>query len=396
MMRNWDWRSGTGRWGLLVLCMVGLVACHKDDDDERPVADRTVLVYMAADNSLNSDGYDNIKQLMEGIGGFSGHLAVYFDARDAEPVLLEIAEENGQAVKRVVKEYQEENSASPEVLSRVVGDTKRLFPADSYGLILWSHGLGWVPAEYTFPRAQYFRQGGATPPRTKYFAEDSHPGEGQSGNCYMDVKELGDALPDEGFAFILFDACLMSGIEVLYELRNKAEYIIASPAEVLAAGFPYERILPYLSGGEEELARVCEEYYQYYNRSSNPYATVAMVRTAELEALAGIVRGVLGGRREEAAALGAEEVWKYPYINAVPLVYYDLNEYIKRMATPEQYDDFREQLDRTVACKRATASFWQALIPADKFSGISSYIPLGKWQRMNEYYFNLEWSKTVY
>ena len=34
--------------------------------------------------------------------------------------------------------------------------------------------------------------------------------------------------------FILFDACLMSSIEVLYDLRDKAKYVIASPAELPA------------------------------------------------------------------------------------------------------------------------------------------------------------------
>lgn len=33
----------------------------------------------------------------------------------------------------------------------------------------------------------------------------------------------------ENLEFILFDACLMSSIEVLYDLRDKAKYVIASP-----------------------------------------------------------------------------------------------------------------------------------------------------------------------
>lgn len=33
----------------------------------------------------------------------------------------------------------------------------------------------------------------------------------------------------------------MGGIEVAYELRNKTDYMIASPAEVISNGFPYEK-----------------------------------------------------------------------------------------------------------------------------------------------------------
>ena len=34
----------------------------------------------------------------------------------------------------------------------------------------------------------------------------------------------------------------MSQVEVAYELRNTADYLILSPAEVMSAGFPYFKI----------------------------------------------------------------------------------------------------------------------------------------------------------
>ena len=39
-----------------------------------------------------------------------------------------------------------ENSASPQVLKRVINDVTRLYPAKSYGLIVFSHGSGWLPS----------------------------------------------------------------------------------------------------------------------------------------------------------------------------------------------------------------------------------------------------------
>ena len=41
--------------------------------------------------------------------------------------------------------YDQENSASPQVLKRVINDVTRLYPAKSYGLIVFSHGSGWLP-----------------------------------------------------------------------------------------------------------------------------------------------------------------------------------------------------------------------------------------------------------
>lgn len=387
-----------------ILCMgAALMACQKEDvgpEDPGDTADtvsRTVLVYIAADNSLNSEGYENIRLMMAGIRHFSGHLAVYFDAKDAAPVLLNIAYRNGEAVQEVVREYEEEDSASPAVLSRVIKDTKRLFPAESYGLILWSHGLGWVPENFYFSKA-FSLMRYSNPPKTKYFGEDTHPGKGATASTYMELKELGNALPDQGFTFIIFDACLMSCVELMYELKDKTQYIIASPAEILAAGFPYDKIMPYIGGGEEELKKICEEYYNYYNsQSPYPYATVALVKTSEMEALARETGAVLGGRGKEVALMDASGVWIYPTISSsVPLVYYDFGEYIKKIADKEQYQSFKARLDRTVIYKQATQEFWKAVIPQEKYSGLSTYIPLQRWENMNDFYFGLEWSKAVY
>ena len=57
-------------------------------------------------------------------------------------------------------------------------------------------------------------------------------------------KESRKKGPD--FDYILFDACLMSQVEVAYELRDTADYLILSPAEVMSAGFPYFKITKYL------------------------------------------------------------------------------------------------------------------------------------------------------
>ena len=68
---------------------------------------------------------------------------------------------------------------------------------------------------------------------------------GAEGGKNMEIYELAEGIPDEyHFDFLLFDVCSMGGIECVYELRDKADYIVASPAEVLVAGFPYKNILP--------------------------------------------------------------------------------------------------------------------------------------------------------
>ena len=123
-------------------------------------------------------------------------------------------------------------------------------------------------------------------PRTKYYAEDEHPG--TTGKAYMDIREMAARLPGH-FSFILWDVCFMGGIEVAYELRNKTDYMIASPAEVISDGFPYEKMMPLLWGGEEAMKQICREYYNHYNKyqvnSLWRSAVVGLVKTEELEPL---------------------------------------------------------------------------------------------------------------
>lgn len=376
---------------VLILCCIGLMACHKD----HPVSyDRTVLVYMAGDNSLSADGYVNIKLMLRGMEKVSGRLVIYFDSYDDVPCLMTV-ERDGAGVPRLdtIAMYAEENSASVKVLSRVTEQVKKLYPADSYGLILWSHGMAWLPEGYHFPRAYRFYERPREMPRTKYFGEDLHPANGP-GKEYMDIWELGQGLSG-GFQFILFDACFMASVESLYELRNKTEYVIAAPAEVIADGFPYDKILPYLWGGEADLKRVCREFYDYYNEhvygGDWRSAMVSLVKMSELEALAVKARDILKGRTDFADA------WSYPLSwPSLPDVFFDLGDYMRQMATAEEYAAFKTILDRTVVYKAATDKFFGVSVPPEYFSGLSTYIPYSKWAQMNTYYYSLSWPGYVY
>lgn len=380
---------------LLLSCCLVLASCEKSDPVE-PDPDRAVLVYMAADNSLSSDGYSNIELMLEGMRHTSGRLLIYFDPSDDVPHLLTI--QGGKEARiDTLREYKEENSASPEVLKRVVDDARNAFPHSSYGLILWSHGMGWLPENYYFPgtTTSSVRKGRYL--RTKYLGEDNHPGDG-GGTARLEIDQIARALPD-GFDFILMDACFMSSVEALYELRNKAEYFISSPAEVIANGFPYDKIAPYLWGGEEDFRKICKTFFDFYNEHEDPHrmgwqsATVSLVKSAELEGLMAATRNILRQRTD----FQGITAWSYPLsYSTLPDVFFDLGDYIGQVATAEQYAEFRKQLARTVIYKLATPEFFFQPIPEDKFSGLSTYIPYPQWAAMNRAYFGLSWPQSVY
>ena len=199
------------------LCFLLVASCSKEDDSVDIPTNRTIIVYMAANNDLSDDACDNIKDMQSGYEEKGANLLVFIDPADDAPHNLRI--HHGGSTR--VKTCPEFNSADAAQMKEVLNDIIAMYPAVSYGLVLWSHGTSWLPAG---------RQ-------LKSFGEDS--------GSQMDIAPLAAALPVR-FDFILMDACLMGSVEVAYELGNKTDFFLASSTETIYLGFPYAQIVPEL------------------------------------------------------------------------------------------------------------------------------------------------------
>ena len=375
--------------------ILSFISCADSDTIKKDI-ERTVLVYMAADNNLSSFGNTNIQLMLQGMKNVEGRLIIYLDPSNDVPRLMVIEGNSAPKLDTLVT-YSEENSASPEVLRRTIQDVRNLYPSNSYGLILWSHGMGWLPEKYNFHRSYSAGLVRYTNLPTKYFGQDTHPGDGAM-ESFMETDELMAGISGH-FNFIMFDACFMGAVEVLYGLRDYADYFIASPAEILANGFPYDKIVPWLWGDEEDLKRVCAEYFNYYNTYPDPNdagwnsATVALVKSSELQHLVELTSNIVG----ENKCVASTDVWRYPLSkSSLPNVFYDLGDYINTYGDESQQSAYKQQLEKTVVFKAATPTFFGQTIPTDKFSGLSVYIPQTRWDDMNQIYYQLEWARTVY
>ena len=98
---------------------------------------RTVLVYVAADNSLSgfaSLDFEEMKVGMAKVEDVDVNFLVYID-KGGTPQLLELKNENGTIVEKVVKTYSSRNSVgvseTQEVFAAVFSNTQ--YQADSYG-----------------------------------------------------------------------------------------------------------------------------------------------------------------------------------------------------------------------------------------------------------------------
>uniref|UniRef100_UPI0033420858 clostripain-related cysteine peptidase n=1 Tax=Parapedobacter pyrenivorans TaxID=1305674 RepID=UPI0033420858 len=215
---------------LMAFLVLSMLGCSKNDEVGPDLPNRTILYYLGADNNLHVEADEKIEALRLGFPGGDNRLVIYKDIPNSVPQLLEIyADKTGENQIRIIKGYPEQNEVVAGDIQLLLDDIQQLFPAKSYGLILFSHASGWLPqGTLTRPETALLRMG-RFPIRTYTIAMD--------GTSELGLKEFAAAIPDHFFDFIAFEACFMAGIEVLYELKDKTDYILSSSAEVVSPGF---------------------------------------------------------------------------------------------------------------------------------------------------------------
>ncbi|MBR5298309.1 MAG: hypothetical protein IKU29_10655 [Parabacteroides sp.] len=370
----------------LIILLIGCLSCTKGQNEEpQPIPKRTLLVYMIANNSLDNYSYQDIDEMISGITKENlngGNLIILHAPRNTEPELLQIKEENGIANKFHIKDYIGLNPVNPSEMRQVIQDVVSLYPAESYGLLLWSHGTAWLPADYR--------------KMTKAF--------GQNGSNWMEIDELAQGLPNNLFEFILFDACYMANVECMYELRHKANYILASATEILGEGYPYTQMIPQMFEENLQLDLIGKTFYDYYNQKSGDYqtATISLTRTSGLDNLAEIVREILADKTEsDLYAINLSQIQRLEFLQNSPGMLYDFQDFIRQLATEEQFTRFTHALNQVILYEAHTSKAYFAYLnysyPINQCSGLNIYVPQEKLTTIFDWYKNrISWYKAVY
>jgi len=390
---------------LIVALLLSVAACCEKIIPEIE-AQRSVLIYMAANNNLDRYAKRNLELLKSGFLPSNGNIIVYLHLTDEPPRIFKLVKDKktNTVEEELIKEYDiNERSTDPAVLTRSLQLMEDLYPAKEYGLILWSHGTGWLPVTTTrnFPLSlknvleNQERMSVRDMPVAKSFS-------GYRGDPGMDVTEIAAAIPYR-LSFILFDACLMGGIEVLYALRDVTDYMIASPAEILADGFPYDRIMQPLFLSQPDLKEVCNAFFNFYDEQpgQSRSATVALYATEWLPELTQSLQTIFSARREEIDQFSPVDVQSYANYSLADQPYFDLNDFIYQLA-PAEYTSFKSSLDKVVLHSRATERVFSMLpfsatfpIKEGGFGGISTYIPHSQSSWIAAYK-ETEWNKVVH
>jgi hypothetical protein len=229
---------------------------RKSLETVRDRKDWTVMIYMAAENSseLDAVAVEDLREMERGVNG-NVHVVVQINrAWPAVPQRYEIRSSRGgkQGVSKFVDEDPNgTNMGAGGTLTSFLTWAVAEFPADQYCLVLWGHayGLGFgrdhgdeLTLEELRKALVAFRE-----KRQQYVAP-------QSGDGRLEL--LGA------------NACAMSYVEAAYELRDHAEYMVASQIAVPYAGWPYELILRRMAEkpSAEALGRlVVDTYVSHFN-----------------------------------------------------------------------------------------------------------------------------------
>ncbi|MDE6636707.1 MAG: hypothetical protein K2K32_00570, partial [Muribaculaceae bacterium] len=278
-------------WALL--CSTSGLSCsgEKEDEPAKPVSakdntKRTVLIYAVASNNLASylraDKNEMIQAApsIEGLGSDVRVLLYSVASQSAtEATLSELTQDDSGNWDFVDLRSYDRNtfSTDPERMRQVYADLLDEAPAKKYGLVFWSHGTGWVPnfADHETPSSS------GVPQIQKSYGSDKF----QGVTDYCDIDELAEALPEGMFDYIWFDCCYMMGVETVYQLRNKCDYIGGYPTEDWSPGMNYDETLTHLAAPTPNLAAAGQAFFDYYN-NQNMAVTVTVMKTDGLEQLA--------------------------------------------------------------------------------------------------------------
>lgn len=446
--------------------MVG-VSCSNGDNPDGPdgpvtPVGQTVFMFFPWSNSLLSDFRRTVEDMQTVVAQRSmkdERVMVFMATSEREAVLFELKKQNGRCLTDTLRRYSDRPFTSRQWLTSLFSEVMTLAPASRYGMVVGCHGLAWVPVQgqrnarkrlgsqerideedNLYKEERIDKEGLYKEERIdkeELYNEERIDKEGDDlmhfevqgpvttrfiGGTYpetqIETTDLADAMADAGLhtEYILFDACYMSSVEVAYELKDVAHYLIASPTEVISYGFPYITMGKYLLG-TPNYKGIADSFISFYSSYYLPYGTVAVTDCTQLDALATIAQQINAAAEEPTNAASAKQ------INAAaegklntatsgksapngvqimdgysPTLFYDLGHLMSlKNAGTVLTAAFADQLDKTVPYKGHTDQYFTALkdTPVDikHYSGLNT--SQGSLNRMADRLSETAWHKAT-
>ena len=238
----------------------------------------TVLIHMAGDNNLWQNVIQDVNDMESVDLPANLNLIVQTDLPASSPYpggsRWKIRRDNSpQITSPLIADLGVINSGDPQTLNAFFAWGFQRFPAERRMAVIWGHGDNWF-------KDQSF----------KWISPD-YDAQSSLSVAEGDLRKVFAGLP--GLDILVFDACSMQSLEVLAEVMDAADYVVASEERVPAAGFPYQSIIPlFASGSAEQIAaQITGKYLESYEAGGcqNPHGftlpmTCSTIKTSALAA----------------------------------------------------------------------------------------------------------------
>ena len=419
--------------GLLFAAAFLAAACHPHGTDEPDSYDKVMILYSAGFNNLSPYLAQNVADLEKGyVPGRKDRNALVVVSRrtlrnsasnytdETAPCLFRIYSDKGTVVKDTLWSMPVGTTLlDKDVMHRFLTKIRDLFPADSYGMLFSSHTNGWLPAGYYGNPSAFDGRSGARRaagpivaripeipegmPLTKSLGPEYYKENGTTYSHELELSDMAGAIPMH-LDYLIFDSCLMGGVEVAYELKGVADKIGFSQAEVLAEGLNYRTVAERLLKGTPDPAAVCRDYFDQYDQQGGIYhsATTSMVDCTRLDELAAACKPLFAKYGDAIRLLGPEEVQGFGGVRKP--WYFDLRDILEKAGAQEsELAALDAALGRCVPYKAHTGQYYSVYakatgggtVPVTAFCGLSMYLPGAGSEYLDTYYKTLAWNRAA-
>lgn len=388
-----------------------LVAACNDDDfspiyDDIPLieageeARQLLFVYIVADNDLSDYAQFDLTEILQASHEIPNDcFLLAFVDDDKGSRVLRYFNNNGVGDYETVYNFGREFAACDAADMRVLFDwVQQNYPAKSVDMVFWSHATGWLRDDKN--RLQQYS-----------FGYDTNPGE-NSECSRMYIEELATTLQSLNVKpnRIMFDACFMQCVEVAYAMRNSADWIIASPAEIPGYGAPYEALVPLFFDATATPQNIIGAYKAEYD-GANTGVVLSAVRCDAMQQLADAT--AIAVKKVIHSVSGSDCAHIFSYLpggylgrNKTFPNFFDMNSVMCKYLAATDYAMWKNALDAALPYRCANNKWYSSVLDSDgeiteedyitvdkTWSGISMYLPNAdsRFRNLNASFAQLEW-----
>ena len=364
-------------------------SCSDSDSPEHRKKTHTIVAYMMVDglDTYIKNNIEDMRKATQDIYTDDDFLA-FLDYSIGNSYIVKISKGKIDTVKMYDSNLI---NSDPKVMKEVLTWCYSNYPADDYGLIFGTHGSSWIIRNDTIARSQ-----------------KNAIGAPRSNDTPINIPTLAEVLSNVPHQqFLLLDLCAGQSVEVAYELRHVADYIIGSPAEIPDLGGPFQVLLPKMIA--DDPVSIGSAYYDHYldislSNPSKLTVPISVIKTSELENLASVTGPYLKTfMNSYPSDLDLSGLVYYFSHNSKPICY-DMNNIMLHFLPEASYNDWKTAFDKAVVY-RGQSDKWETIFSVDfssftvdesTFGGVSMYIPNSSYGSLNTTYKQMEWYYAAY